>query len=415
MDLAKSAVLFFTLSSLSLVEGLDNGLARTPPMGWNSWERFRCNIDCENDPKNCISEVLYREMADALADGGFKQAGYEFINMDDCWMSKARDAQGRLQPDPLRFPNGLKALADYIHSKGLKFGLYQSMGLKTCAGYPGIWGHIEDDAKTYAEWGIDLVKMDSCYNLGKKLFGEGFINMSRALIETHRPIVFSCEWAHELNPNFTEIGEYCNSVRDFEDMQDSWDKVLFILDWFASMQDILANASGPGRYNDADFLIIGDFTLSYEQAQSQMALWSVMTSQLFMSNDLRDIDPKMKEILLNLEVIAVNQDKLGKMGKRIYKNSYFEVWTKVMENGSYAAVIFSRATDMPHNFTTTMKDLKITDSPLYSVRDLFKHKDIGNFKQNDKLEVSVNPNGVVMIKATPTNNEQNASLWKEGK
>jgi len=401
MILQRLALLLLLLGVGTLVEGSNNGLARTPPMGWNSWERFRCNLDCADDPKNCISEKLYLEMAEVIASKGFKEAGYEYVCMDDCWMSTKRDAQGRLQPDPKRFPRGLKALADFIHSKGLKFGLYQSMGRYTCQKFPGIWDHIKTDVETYVEWGVDLVKMDACYNLGKKLMGEGFINMSKALNDSGRPILFSCEWPHESNPNYTEIAQYCNSFRDYADMQDSWSVVLNIIDWFAKHQSVLYKASGPGGYNDADFIIAGDFALSTTQAQSQFAMWAVMTSQLFLSSDLRTLSLEASKVVLNKEVIAVNQDKLGKMGQQIYKESKFEIWTKELSNGAHAAVFFSRATDLPHNHTISMKDLGFTNPEGYLIRDLFAGKDLGFFGPSDKLSLMVNPNGVVIIKATP--------------
>ncbi|XP_022091575.1 alpha-N-acetylgalactosaminidase-like isoform X2 [Acanthaster planci] len=402
MNLLTAAFLLL-LGIAGSVEASHNGLALTPPLGWNSWERFRCNIDCDVDPENCISERLYAEMAKVIATEGYKEAGYEYICMDDCWMSKTRDKDGRLQPDPKRFPNGLKALADYIHSLGLKFGLYQSMGLFTCEKYPGIWGHIDIDVQTYAEWGIDLVKMDACWNLGKEKMGEGYINMSKALDHSGRPILFSCEWAHEASPNFTEIAEYCNSFRDYGDIQDDWNVVLHVIDWFAEHQAVLYNASGPGGYNDADFIIAGDFSLSTTQAKSQFAMWTMITSQLFLSSDLRTLDPQAKAIVLNKEVLAVNQDKLGKMGQRIYKDSTFEIWTKELINHSYAAVLFSRATDMPHNHTVTMKELGFPDPMGYSVRDLFASKDLGFFKPSTPLSFMVDPSGVVLIRAMPTN------------
>ncbi|XP_038055698.1 alpha-N-acetylgalactosaminidase-like [Patiria miniata] len=394
------------LVSVSLVMpavySLDNGLARTPPMGWNPWERFRCNVDCVNDPDNCIREELFIQMADIVAVGGYKDAGYEYINLDDCWMSKERDAQGLLQADPQRFPSGIKNLADYVHAKGLKLGVYQDMGTETCDGYPGIWGHIETDAKTYAEWGVDYVKMDGCHRLGPKLFPEGYKNMTLALNATGRPFVFSCEWGvYQPNPNYTDIAAHCNTMRNYIDIQDSWEQMLQVLDWYVSKQDEFYLVNGPGSFIDMDFLVVGDFQLSFAQAQAQMALWSIMSSQLIMSSDLRKMDPQMKEILLNHEVIAVNQDKLGKLGKRFYNKNQFQAWTKELDQGCYAAVILRRARNMPMNFTTTMEYLGFGSNTTYTVRDLFLHKDLGVFGPTDPLSVSVNPGGVVMIKATP--------------
>ncbi|XP_038055696.1 alpha-N-acetylgalactosaminidase-like [Patiria miniata] len=401
----RTILLFISVSlAVSAVYSLDNGLARTPPMGWNPWVRFRCSVDCVNYPETCIREELFMEMADIVASEGYKDAGYEFINMDDCWMSKQRDAQGILQPDPQRFPSGIKALADYVHSKGLKFGLYQDMGTETCDGYPGIWGHIETDAKTYAEWGVDYVKMDGCHNLGPTLFGEGFVNMTRALNETKRPIVFSCEWGFDMrlhNPNYTDIALHCNSMRQYNDVQDSWDQVINILNWYTGEQKVMSQVNGPGNFIDMDFIVVGDFALSYEQAQSQFALWSIMSSALLMSSDLRKMDPKMKEILLNREVIAINQDKLGKMGLMIYSKSPYEVWAKELDNDCFAAVILSKAYDMPHNFTVTMTMLGYPSQP-YAVRDVINHRDLGTFVKDEPLSLTVNPSGVRMLKAVPS-------------
>ncbi|ESN90211.1 hypothetical protein HELRODRAFT_182708 [Helobdella robusta] len=159
------AILFAIIftSCLLKILALDNGLTRTPPMGWLSWERFRCNVDCKNDPNNCISEKLFMDMADKMASGGYKKAGYEYVIIDDCWSEKKRDQNGRLQADKNRFPSGIKKLADYIHSKGLKFGIYGDFGTLTCGGYPGSIYYLEADANTFAEWGVDYFKMDGCY------------------------------------------------------------------------------------------------------------------------------------------------------------------------------------------------------------------------------------------------------------
>jgi alpha-galactosidase len=178
---------------IPLGQTLDNGLALTPPMGWMHWQRFRCLVDCDAYPDECINEKLFRSMADHLAADGYLEAGYEYLIIDDCWASKERDDQGRLQPNATRFPNGIKALADYVHSKGLKFGIYGDYGTKTCAGYPGSYGHLETDAKTFAEWEVDYLKLDGCYADVDNL-EQGYIEMGRYLNQTGRPIVYSCSW-----------------------------------------------------------------------------------------------------------------------------------------------------------------------------------------------------------------------------
>ncbi|RZF40166.1 hypothetical protein LSTR_LSTR014200 [Laodelphax striatellus] len=171
LQLQLSLAIIFALVAVS--EGLDNGLALKPPMGWMSWQRYRCNIDCETYPDECISENLFRRAADLIVSEGFKKVGYEYVIVDDCWLAKERDQNGDLQPDPKRFPSGIKSLADYIHSKGLKFGLYEDYGTKTCEGYPGVIGHMKQDAAKFAEWEVDYVKLDGC-NADPKTYDSAF-------------------------------------------------------------------------------------------------------------------------------------------------------------------------------------------------------------------------------------------------
>uniref|UniRef100_A0A4W5J8V4 Alpha-galactosidase n=1 Tax=Hucho hucho TaxID=62062 RepID=A0A4W5J8V4_9TELE len=221
-------LLIFLLALTSAISALDNGLMRTPPMGWMSWERFRCNIDCENDSKNCISENIFRDMADRLAEDGWKEMGYDHVMIDDCWSSMLRDKVGRLQPDLQRFPGGIAKLARYLHDRGLKLGIYGDLGTHTCEGYPGTTlDKIDTDAQTFASWGVDFLKLDACYPL-----------MSKALNATGRTIGYSCSWpAYRgglppsecfimLPVNYTLLGEICNLWRNYDDIQDSWDKTL---------------------------------------------------------------------------------------------------------------------------------------------------------------------------------------------
>ncbi|CAG08335.1 unnamed protein product [Tetraodon nigroviridis] len=296
---------------------LDNGLALTPTMGWLHWERFMCNTDCDRDPDNCISERLYMQMADVMVKEGWKEAGYEYVCIDDCWPSPRRNIFGRLQADPKRFPGGIKKLAEYVHSRGLKLGIYADVGSLTCAGYPGSLGYYDTDAQTFAEWGVDLLKFDGCY-MNLTMLGEGYMNMSKALNKTGRSILYSCEWPlYEWplkKPNYTAIRETCNHWRNSQDVSDSWSSIKSILAWTAAYQDTIVPSAGPGGWNDPDMLVIGNFGLSHDQQESQMALWAIMAAPLLMSNDLRDICPRSKKLLQNRHVIAINQDPLGKQG-----------------------------------------------------------------------------------------------------
>ncbi|KFO93718.1 Alpha-N-acetylgalactosaminidase, partial [Buceros rhinoceros silvestris] len=269
------------------------------------------------------SEMLFFEMADRLAEDGWRELGYEYINIDDCWSAMRRDAAGRLVPDPERFPSGT-LLSSQVHARGLKLGIYSDLGKLTCGGYPGTTlDRVKQDAQTFAEWGVDMLKLDGCYSSGEEQ-AEGYPEMAKALNATGRPIVYSCSWpAYQggLPPkvNYTILAEICNLWRNYGDIQDSWDSVLSILDWFSANQDVLQPAAGPGHWNDPDMLIIGNFGLSYEQSRSQMALWTVMAAPLLMSTDLRTISPSAKEILQNRLMIKINQDPLGIQGRRIVK------------------------------------------------------------------------------------------------
>lgn len=391
------------------VLALNNGLALTPPMGWVAWERFRCNTDCADDPFNCIDEKLFMDMADRLVQDGYRDLGYEFVNIDDCWASKERDANGRLQADPDRFPSGIKFLADYVHSLGLKLGIYGDMGLHTCAGYPGSLGHIETDAKTFAEWGIDMLKLDGCYS-NAAIYETGYPNMSHALNATGRPIVFSCSWpAYLTHPDYAKISKYCNLWRNYDDVQDSWDSVLDIIEHYAEDQDIFQPYAGPGHWNDPDMLIIGNFGLSLDQQMSQMALWAIYASPLLMSNDLRQMPEQSREILQNQEVIAVNQDRLGVQGRlvasSVFKQLYSSevtslyVFSKPLSNKAVAVALLNTGTAGTHTLmNVTFKEAGLS-TPKAMVRDLFAHRDLGVYESS--FMGLVNPSGVRLLLLTP--------------
>ncbi|XP_015282997.1 PREDICTED: alpha-N-acetylgalactosaminidase [Gekko japonicus] len=403
-------VFVFILALASFCQALENGLMRTPPMGWLAWERFRCNIDCKNDPQNCISEKLFVEMANCLVTDGWKDLGYEYVNIDDCWMAKERDAKGRLVPDPERFPSGIKALADYVHSLGLKLGIYGDLGTHTCGGYPGTTlDQIEQDALTFAEWGVDMLKLDGCYS-SAEYQAKGYPRMTRALNATGRLIAYSCSWpAYQggLPPqvNYTLLTNVCNLWRNYDDIQDSWDSVLSIVDWFSKNQDVLQPQAGPGHWNDPDMLIIGNFGLSEEQSRSQMALWTILAAPLFLSTDLRTISQSSQEILQNKLMIKINQDPLGIQGHRILQEkSHIEVFLRPLSNSASALVFFSRRTDMPYHYTTSLAKLNYTQNAIYEVQDVYTGEIISGLKIEDNFKVVINPSGVVMWYVYPIRN-----------
>ncbi|KAJ8255148.1 hypothetical protein GJAV_G00201490 [Gymnothorax javanicus] len=381
----------------------------TPTMGWLHWERFMCNTDCDTDPHNCISEKLYMEMADMMVKDGWKLAGYEYVCIDDCWPSRDRDSQGRLQADPKRFPGGIKKLADYIHSKGLKLGIYADVGTKTCAGYPGSFGYYETDAETFAEWGVDLLKFDGCNMPNWTLLAGGYMNMSIALNKTGRSILYSCEWPlYEwpfTQPNYTAIKETCNHWRNFNDVYDSWSSLKTIMDWTASHQDLIAPVAGPGGWNDPDMLVIGNFGLSRDQQETQMALWAIIAAPLLMSNDLRAIDPQSRQLLQNPDVIAISQDPLGKQGTRKVKVNNFEVWQRPLSNGKLALAVTNRQEiGGPRRYPLALATLVVWRS-CYThcnvTQVLPQYQELGVQSLFSKLELVVNPTGTVLLVISP--------------
>jgi len=404
------ATLIFSL--FHVIKALDNGLALTPPMGWLAWQRFRCNTDCENDPRFCISETLFKEMADIMVSEGYLEAGYNFISLDDCWLDKVRGPDGRLQPDPVRFPNGIRALSDYMHSRGLGFGIYADYGTFTCSGYPGILNNLEIDAATFAEWQVDYVKLDGCYSQPSQM-DRGYPEFGYLLNQTGRPIVYSCSWPfYQLYggrmPNYDAIRKSCNLWRNFEDIQDSWQSVTSIIDYYGDNQDQLIPLAGPGSWNDPDMLIIGNFGLSYDQSCAQMALWAIMASPLLMSVDLRTIRPEFKAILQNQEIIAVNQDPLGVQGRRLHKGDGVEIWAKrvLPRNGqddSFALAILNKRVDgTPAKVSVVLSSLGLNSSGGYHIRELFEHEDYGLLFSYQALQIPVNPSGVVLFKCSVT-------------
>nr|XP_029729487.1 alpha-N-acetylgalactosaminidase-like [Aedes albopictus] len=392
------------------ISSLENGLARTPPMGWLSWERFRCNTDCEGDPENCISENLFRTMADLVVSEGYAALGYEYINVDDCWLEKSRGPRGELVADRRRFPSGMKALADYVHAKGLKFGIYEDYGNYTCAGYPGILGFSQNDAAQFASWDVDYVKLDWMLLASDSTMDHGYPEFGRNLNATGRPMVYSCSWPvyqiyAGMNPNYSSIIQHCNLWRNYDDIQDSWASLESIIDYYGNNQDAIIPNAGPGHWNDPDMLIIGNFGLSYEQSKTQMALWAIMAAPLMMSVDLRTIRPEFKAILQNKKIIAVDQDPLGIQGRRIYKHKGIEIWSRPITPiyqtfYSYAIAFVNRRTDgTPSDVAVTLRELGLISPTGYRVEDLYEEVDYGILSPQTKIKVKVNPSGVVILRA----------------
>jgi len=333
-----------------------NSLARTPPMGWMSWEIFRCDIDCMKDPEMCISQHLYKAQTDALASGGFIEAGYTGIHMDDCWENKSpsRNATtGKLFADTSRFPSGLKALGDYMHSKGASFGLYTAESPTTCGGYPASANHEALDAQTFAEWGVDYIKVDGCGP--NSYYPGGYKAMGAALEASGRDIVYSCSWPAYIGDNetvkpFTDfIMDGCNLWRNWADIQCNWGSLGGIIEHWGEWAPVLAPYAGPGHWHDMDMLLIGNTCVSHDEERTQMAIWSIMAAPLIMGNDLRNVSAASREILLNKAALAVNQDPLGQMGLRLSgkASTPTQLWARNLANGDVAVAFYNKGDVAP--------------------------------------------------------------------
>jgi alpha-galactosidase len=356
-----------------------NGLAKTPPMGWNSWNHFRGQID----------DAGVRGIADAMASSGMKDAGYTFVNIDDTWQGQ-RDSNGNITTNK-RFPD-MKALADYVHGKGLKIGLYSSPGPKTCAGYEGSYGHEAQDARTYAAWGFDYLKYDWC-SASAVYTDEDmhavYQKMGDALNAGGRAIVFSlCQYGRA---NVQEWGPSVdgNLWRTTGDISDNWRSMSTI--GFA--QSELAKWAAPGHFNDPDMLEIGNGGMTATEYRTHMSLWSMLAAPLLAGNDLRSMNEETKEILINREVIAIDQDAAGHQGHVATKNGDAETWVKELADGGIAVALFNRG-EADVVMKATWADLGVKQAK--AVRDLWAHKDLTGAAT--EYAATVPAHGVVMVR-----------------
>jgi len=374
-------------------------LAMTPPMGWNSWNKFACDV----------SEQLIMETADAMAASGMKAAGYEYVVIDDCWQV-GRDSMGFIVADPVRFPSGIKALADYVHSKGLKFGIYSCAGTETCGGRPGSRGHEFQDAYMYAQWGVDYLKFDWCKTEGQNA-EESYRLMSQKLKEAGRPIVFSlCEWGDNKPWNWgKEIGHLWRTTGDIYDCFDceknhgtwsSWG-VMRILD----MQDGLREYAGPGHWNDPDMLEVGNGGLSVNEARAHFSMWCMLAAPLIAGNDLRNMNAETISIITNADAIAINQDPIGVQGLKVESVEGLETWVKPLSNGEWALCFLNRSAE-PKTISYDWKTKVVKDefakrelngaSQQYNIKDVWTKKSLGNTKK--PLKATIPSHDVLMVK-----------------
>jgi alpha-galactosidase len=360
-------------------------------MGWNDWYAFKCNVD----------EQLVEQTADAMVSSGMKAAGYDYVNLDDCWLSHSRDASGALQADPAKFPDGIKAVADYVHARGLKLGIYEDVGTATCAGYPGSYGHVQQDADTFASWGIDFLKVDWCNvpfgdfpGLSQQQVAEQlYTRYSQALTATGRPIFFSiCEWNPALQP-WTWAPAISNMWRSNGDYGDSWSRILANLDQEAD----LSPYAGPGHWNDPDILQAGLGGMTTAEDQAHVSAWAMLAAPLLAGNDLRSMSAATTAILTNREVIAIDQDPLGAEATRLSHTADADVWTRPLTNGDRAVMLLNRG-DHPETISTSASDLGLPNAGAYSVRDLWAHR---TYESAGVLAASVPAGSAVVYRVRP--------------
>ncbi len=348
-------------------------LAPTPPMGWMTWNYFGTDIN----------ENIIHEIADAMVNSGMVKAGYNHIMIDDGWQG-GRDNKNNMIPDAQKFPSGIKALADYVHGKGIQLGIYSDAAQLTCAGYTASLGFEEQDAKTFASWGIDYLKYDYCNAPEDSITAKiRYKKMANALRNSGRKIVFSiCEWGGR-QPWFWAADAGGQLWRTTGDVRDSWHSLMYNLDINANLE----SHAGPGHWNDPDMLIVGlrgskgpagdngGTGCNDVEYQSNMSLWCIMASPLIATNDVRNMNEETKRILMNEEVIAIDQDELGKQGVLKINTKKWNVFLKPLANGDYAIAILNRS-DEAQTADINFSDLGLDGK--YETRDLWKHAIVGN-------------------------------------
>lgn len=370
-------------------------LAATPPMGWNSWNWFAGKV----------TDADIRKAADLMVSSGMRDAGYVYVNIDDTWQGK-RDANGVLHPNE-KFPD-MKALADYVHSKGLKIGIYSSPGPQTCARYEGSLGHEEQDAKSYAEWGIDYLKYDLCSfrkNMQEehpndvpaqnKMMIDAYEKMHQAILKTGRPMVYSlCQYGFDQSWQWApKVGG--NLWRTTDDIRAQYGSMMLI----ALNQAGLSKYSGPGHWNDPDMLEVGNGKLTHEENITHMTFWAMLAAPLMAGNNLTEMSDDVRSILTDKDVVAIDQDKLGKQADRVWAGDQIEIWSRPLSDGSTALAIFNVSHDQHnmHGLTLHLKDAGFSSGSAHA-RDIWAHKDLGVIKDTDVFTIP--RHGAVLLKLT---------------
>ncbi len=353
------------------------GLALTPPMGWNSWNTFASNIN----------ETVVKETAEAMVANGMRDAGYRYIVIDDCWSQKERDANGDLVADPAKFPSGMKALGDFLHARGFKFGMYGCAGSKTCGGYPGSMGHEYQDARRFASWGVDFLKYDWC-NTGTRDAREAYTTMRDAIHAAGRPMVFSiCEWGHSKPWEWAgDVGHMWRTTGDILDCYDcvqrwaqGWKVILDLQYSLVQPADGQNNGigqyAGPGHWNDPDMLEVGNAGLTVPEARAHFSMWCMLAAPLIAGNDVRHMSPEIRAILTDKDVIAVDQDPLGKEGWRFRAEPGREIWVRQLSGDRWAVALLNTGS-APADLSVDFPSMWLFDGK-FAVHDLWAKKDVG--------------------------------------
>ena len=390
-----------TLSVIGLHAQKFTGLAPTPPMGWNSWNTFQTKID----------EKLVEQTADIIVSTGMKDAGYTYIVLDDGWMTRDRDKDGNLVPDPEKFPHGIKALADYIHSKGLKFGLYNCAGTLTCAGYPGTRGYEYQDARNYATWDVDYLKFDWCSSDGQNA-KESYTTMSKALKKAGRPIIFSlCEWGQNKPWEWAApVGQLWRATGDIGPRYDTVKKtsgwnplsVMNIVDIEADIRKY----AGPDHWNDPDMLEVGN-GMTVAEDRSHFSMWCMLAAPLMMGNDLRKMSDQTHAILTDKDAVAIDQDALGIQALRYSKSAGIETWFKALSDGGWAVCFVNRANNAQkisfnwagENVVDDVYSKQLnTTATTYAIKNVWTKKDAGTTAK--AFEAEIPAHDVIMLRLT---------------
>ncbi len=379
------------------------GLALTPPMGWNSWNTFHGNVN----------ETVVRETAEAMIKNGMRDAGYTYIVIDDTWALKERDANGNMVPDPAKFPSGMKALGDWLHANGFKFGIYSCAGKRTCGDYPGSWGHEFQDARLFASWGVDYLKYDWC-NTGTANAQDAYLRMRDALYAAGRPVVFSIcewgtakpwEWAKDIGHLWRTTGDIYDSYDGQKGWEIGWKRILdlqYTLVPSSQGPDGIAKFAGPGHWNDPDMMEVGSAGLTLAESRGHFALWCILAAPLMAGNDVRTMSEDIRALLTHKELIAINQDALGKQGYRVLAepSKNIEIWARNLSNGEIVIAALNTASETS-DLTVSWEHLGwVLKYAPFEVRDILANAAVGDTSKSTVAK-GVASHDVALFRLTP--------------